>query len=175
MQVDRWLYLSSSLWGVPLCYNLFWKRIDPKNFLFTGTNNWIVLAFRWSVKCFFSPNPQIFLIMLAEKREEGKEEEHRQLQSIIPFTLTQKWICWIYFFPQITFNTKQHVHHLQFWFCLTPVVTHAVSHMLSCCILFCQRMFQLFVLCLPQFCIYFDGGEISAYMSIQWSVYWTHV
>ena len=45
VQINRWLYLSSSPWGSPVRCDLFWKRIDPKNFLFTGTNNWIALAF----------------------------------------------------------------------------------------------------------------------------------
>ena len=34
-----WLYLSSSLYGIPLRCDLFWKRINPKNFLFIATNN----------------------------------------------------------------------------------------------------------------------------------------
>ena len=34
MQINRWIYSSSSPWGIPLCCNLFWKTIDSKNFLF---------------------------------------------------------------------------------------------------------------------------------------------
>ena len=33
--------LSSSLYEIPLCCDLFWKRIGSKNSLFIGTNNWI--------------------------------------------------------------------------------------------------------------------------------------
>ena len=67
--------------------NLFRKRIDPKYFFFIETNNLNVLAVRWSVKCFFTLNSPIFRIMLAEKRE---EEEHKQWQSVVHFTQTQK-------------------------------------------------------------------------------------
>ena len=87
-----WLYLSSSAWGIQLHYNLFWKRIDPKNFLFTETNNWIALAVRWSIKYFFAPNSTIFWIRLAEKQ---KEEEHSQLQSVMHFTQMQYLLAFI--------------------------------------------------------------------------------
>ena len=86
MQINRWLYLLSSPCGIPFYCNLFWKRIDPKNFYFIGTNNWIVLAAQWSIKYFFAPNSSIFWIRLTEKRE---EEEYRQLQSMIYFTEKQ--------------------------------------------------------------------------------------
>ena len=76
MQINRRLYLSSSPWGISLCFGLFWKRRHPKNFLFIGTNNWIALAVRWSIKYIFAANLPIFRIRLAEKREEG-EEEHK--------------------------------------------------------------------------------------------------
>ena len=33
VQRNRWLYLSSILWGIPLCCDLFRKRIDQKNLL----------------------------------------------------------------------------------------------------------------------------------------------
>ena len=48
----------------------------------------IVLAARWSVKYFFTPNSMIFRIQLTEKRTEG--EQHRQLRSVMRFTLAQK-------------------------------------------------------------------------------------
>ena len=53
---------------------------------FLETNNFKVLAVRWSVKYSFAPNSPIFPIRLAEKR---KEEEHRQLQCALRFTQTQ--------------------------------------------------------------------------------------
>ena len=31
--INRWVHLSSSLWGIPLRYNLFRKRLDQKKFL----------------------------------------------------------------------------------------------------------------------------------------------
>ena len=53
MQKIMWLYLSRSLWGIPVCWDLFRKIIAPQNFLFIETNNWIVLAVRWPVKYFW--------------------------------------------------------------------------------------------------------------------------
>ena len=47
----------------------------PENFLFIGTNNWIESAVQWSIKYFFALNLPIFRIRLAQKQEEGKEEE----------------------------------------------------------------------------------------------------
>ena len=52
---------------------------------FIETNNFKVLAVRWSVKYSFAPNSPIFPIKLAEKRK----EEHRQLQCAMRFTQTQ--------------------------------------------------------------------------------------
>ena len=63
---------------------MFW-RIGPKNFLFIGTENWIVLAVWWSINYFFAWNSPIFWIRMAEKQE----EEHRQLQCIMGFTQKQ--------------------------------------------------------------------------------------
>ena len=60
MQLDRWLYLSSSPTIIPLHCDLFWKRRDPKISLFIGTNNWIVSVVRWSMKYIFAPNMPIF-------------------------------------------------------------------------------------------------------------------
>ena len=56
MQIDRWLHLSSSLWGIPLCCDFFRKRIGQKNFPLIATSNRIVLAVQWSLKYFFAPN-----------------------------------------------------------------------------------------------------------------------
>ena len=33
MEINMWLHLSSSLWEIPLCCDLFRKRIDQKSFL----------------------------------------------------------------------------------------------------------------------------------------------
>ena len=87
VQINRWLYLSNGSWGILLRYDLFWKRIDPKIFLFIGANNWTVSAVWWSVKYIFTLNFPIFRIRLAEKRAE--EEEHGQLQSVMRFTQMQ--------------------------------------------------------------------------------------
>ena len=87
-QINRWLYLSSSLQGISLLFALIRKRIDPKYFLFTETNSLIVLAVRQSVKYFFAPNSPIFPIRLPEKQEE-EEGEPRQLQSLMRFMQTQ--------------------------------------------------------------------------------------
>ena len=56
----------------------------------------IILPVRWSVKQFFAPNSPIFGIRLPKKQEE-KEEEHRQLQSVMCFTQTQHIICLNYY------------------------------------------------------------------------------
>ena len=60
MQINRWLYLSGSPWGIPIHCNLFWKRRDPKSFLFIGTINWIALAVWWSIKHFLLQICQYF-------------------------------------------------------------------------------------------------------------------
>ena len=60
MQISRWLYLSSSPWGISLHYNLW-------------TNNWIALVVWWSIKYFFALNLLIFPIRQIEKWEEGEE------------------------------------------------------------------------------------------------------
>ena len=86
MQIKMWFYLSSSPWGITLRCDLFWKRRDPKNFLFTGKGNWIALAVRWSKKYVFPQNLPIFGIRLVEKRA---GEENTQMQSAIRFTQKQ--------------------------------------------------------------------------------------
>ena len=117
VQINRWFYLLRSFWGIPLRSDL-WKRIDPKYFLFIGTNNWIVLAVRWIVKYFFASNSPIFWIRLAEKREEG-QEKLRQLQSVRRFTETQQEvsddlsIC--------VFNTLPKVGSLPSWLAINLV------------------------------------------------------
>ena len=80
MLINRRLHLSNSLWGIPLCWNLFWKRVHPKYLVFFETNNWIVLAVWWYIKYSFAPNSPIFPIRLAEEETErrrtrrGKQE-----------------------------------------------------------------------------------------------------
>ena len=69
MQIDRWLHLSSSLLGIPLCCNFIRKRIDQKNFPFVATNNWIVLAAQWLANYFFAPNFSLFWKSGGEKKE----------------------------------------------------------------------------------------------------------
>ena len=51
----RWFAnkLPTSLCGIPICCDLFRKRIDLKKFPFTATPNWNPLAGQWSVKYFF--------------------------------------------------------------------------------------------------------------------------
>ena len=58
MQINRWLHLSSSLWGIPL--RLVHKNNRTEKFPFIATYNWIVLAVWWSVKYYFAPNSPIF-------------------------------------------------------------------------------------------------------------------
>ena len=72
MLINRRLHLSNSLWGIPLCWNLFWKRVHPKYLVFFETNNWIVLAVWWYIKYSFAPNSPIFPIRLAEEETEGR-------------------------------------------------------------------------------------------------------
>ena len=86
MQINMWFYLSSSPWGITLRCDLFWKRRDPKNFLFTGKGNWIALAVRWSRKYVFAQNLPIFWIRLAKKQV---AEENTQTQNAIHFTRKQ--------------------------------------------------------------------------------------
>ena len=86
IQINRWLYLSSNLLEIPLCCDLFWKRIDQQNSLFMEIHSWIVLAVWWSVKYLFAPHSPIYRIRLAEPRE----EEHNQLLSVTRFTQMQK-------------------------------------------------------------------------------------
>ena len=73
--------------GIPLRWDLFWKRRVPKKFLLTGTNNWIAIAVRWFVKYFFALNLSIFWIRLVVKREQG--EQHMQMKSAMLFTQKQ--------------------------------------------------------------------------------------
>ena len=109
--INRWFYLLRSFWGIPLRSDL-WKRIDPKYFLFIGTNNWIVLAVRWIVKYFFASNFPIFWIRLAEKRQEG-QEKLRQLQSVRRFRETQQEV--IDDLSICMFNTLPKVGSLPNW------------------------------------------------------------
>ena len=111
MQINRWLHLSSSLWGISLRCTLFTKRRpekfiyqvasgefpftalclqkeDLKNFLFIVTNNFIVLTVQWFVKYFFCSEFPNILDTASKKRE----EEQRQLQNVLRFTQTQK-VC----------------------------------------------------------------------------------
>ena len=88
MKIGRWLYLSSSPWGIPLRYDLFWKIRDPKNFVSIGTNKWITSAVWWSIKYFFAPRMLLFWMRLAEKWE-GGEKVHTQMQSIMHFMQKQ--------------------------------------------------------------------------------------
>ena len=81
MQINRCLYLSSSPWGIPLHCDLIWKRIGPKNFLFIGINNWIVLAVRWSVCCSVFPN----ILNKACRKTRRRKRTNLKLQSIMRF------------------------------------------------------------------------------------------
>ena len=78
MQINRWLYQSSS----PFAATCREKEKYP----FIATNNWIVLAVQWPVKYFFAPNFPIF------RKSCGEEEdgENRQMQSALLFKQTQK-------------------------------------------------------------------------------------
>ena len=69
MQINRWLHLSSSLWGIPYCCDFFRKRIDQKKFPFIVADNRIVLAVQWSVKYFFALNSPLFRKRSGEKKK----------------------------------------------------------------------------------------------------------
>ena len=60
MQINMWLYLSTCLWGISLCLRLVQKKNRPEKFGFVVTPNLNILAVRWSVKYFFTPNSPIF-------------------------------------------------------------------------------------------------------------------
>ena len=77
-QINEWLHLSSSFWGIPLRCDLFRKITDQKKFPFIATNNWIVLAIPRSVKYFYAPNSPFEFPVIPEKWWR-KEEEERQL------------------------------------------------------------------------------------------------
>ena len=87
--MNRWLHLSSSLWEIPLLYDLFRKRKDQKKFPFITTNNWIVFAVQWYVKYFFAPNSPFKFPIIPEKWWKKKEEE-KQLPSVLLFKQSQK-------------------------------------------------------------------------------------
>ena len=53
--------LSNCLWGIPLCCDLFKKRID-QNFFVVAANNWTVLAVRWSVKYFLKKEKKSIIV-----------------------------------------------------------------------------------------------------------------
>ena len=75
VQINRWLYLSRSLWGIPLRCDLFRKGIDPKNFLLLQqTTELTVLAVRRSVRYFL---PVVF------PRYSGKVVEKRRWTEAI--------------------------------------------------------------------------------------------
>ena len=74
MQINRWLYLSSSLWEISLHCNLFTKWIDPKNLLFIEANKLIVLTVQWSVK--------YFLLRIREYSGYGKQKSRRRTEAI---------------------------------------------------------------------------------------------
>ena len=80
MQINRCLYLSNSLWEIPLRCDLFWKRIDPKNFLLTETTELYQLL--EGLYIFFAPNSPISWIRLTEKREGEKEEGYYKLLCV---------------------------------------------------------------------------------------------
>ena len=86
VQIKRWLYLSSSIYGIPLRCDLFRKRMNSKNFQFIG-KKLKCISCSMVCKIIFFPNSQIFRIRLAESQEE--EGELRQLQSILRFTQAQ--------------------------------------------------------------------------------------
>ena len=83
MQMNRWLRLSSSLWGIPLC-DLIRKRIDQKKFSFIPANNRIVLAVQWSVKHFLDRNSPSFRKSGGEKKKKrgNYEDFFKQMQKL---------------------------------------------------------------------------------------------
>ena len=49
-----------------------------------------------SIQYIFARNTPIFQIRLAEKQEEGEEEKHKKLQSVMRFTQKQQYIVVCY-------------------------------------------------------------------------------
>ena len=75
MQINRRVHLSNSIWGTPLCYDLFRKIIDQKKFPFIATNKWIVLAVQWSVNYLFATNPPFEFPVI--QKSGGEREKNR--------------------------------------------------------------------------------------------------
>ena len=69
MQIKRWLHLSSLSLGNSPSRRLIQKSNRPEKWPFIATNNWIVLAARWSVKYFFAPNSPLFQKKSGEKKK----------------------------------------------------------------------------------------------------------
>ena len=57
--------------GLPFAATCLENLYRPETFPFIATNNWTVLAVRWSVKYFFAPNSPIFQKSCGKEEEEG--------------------------------------------------------------------------------------------------------
>ena len=88
MQINRWLHLSISFWGIPLRGDLLSKKNRPEEFLFITATYWIILAVPWSVIHFFASNSPIFRKSLNMR----KEQIARQFQSICFASKRNKWV-----------------------------------------------------------------------------------
>ena len=73
MQISSWLHSSSNLWWIPLCWDLFRKKNRAEKFPFIAANNWTVLAVRWSINYFFTPNSPIIRKSCSEEEAEGEK------------------------------------------------------------------------------------------------------
>ena len=69
--MNRWLHVSSSLWGIFLHHDLL--RNSSEKFIFTATNNWIALLVWCSVKFIFAPNFPIFRKNVADSSKRQRK------------------------------------------------------------------------------------------------------
>ena len=99
MQINRWLHLSSRLWGIFLPCDLFGKGIDQKRFYFYSNEQHNFISCSMVCKILFAPNSPMF-----QKSCEGEEDgKNWQMQSVLLFQEMQKPIeMLIYYLFRIT-------------------------------------------------------------------------
>ena len=87
MQTNRWLHLSSGLWGISLGnFPLLWQvqtKNRPEEFPFIATNNWIVLAVRQSANYALLWIPQY-------SRKNWQKKKKWLFQSVLFYKQMQK-------------------------------------------------------------------------------------
>ena len=88
-----------SLWEIPLRGDLFRRRNRPEKCPFTVTNNWIVLALRWSVKYFFARKSPLFRKSGGEKKKKKGNYEafcfsskrNKIINQLFPLSCSFQW------------------------------------------------------------------------------------